>query len=138
MACIAHRSLLYGYGCCTDLTEVPGAGNTRVNTRPRGTSSIGSGGFHPTFAWHVLTGSTCQGQYAAVWAISTITTEAINREPQRVTTGATAVLTATDHRTAYPGGGASNKIMAVASPILTPARSPNATTSKRSDRKHKE
>ena len=35
-----HRSSLYGYGCCTELTKVPGTGNTRVNTRPRGRSSI--------------------------------------------------------------------------------------------------
>ena len=29
-----HRSSLYGLGCYTELTEVPGTGNTRVNTRP--------------------------------------------------------------------------------------------------------
>ena len=62
-------------------------------------------------------------QTVAVWALSTTTTEAIQREPQRVSTGATAALTATDHSTAYPGGGASKKIMGVASPILPPARS---------------
>ena len=60
-------------------------------------------------AWHVLTGSTSPRQSAAVLALSTITTEAINREPQQVATGATAALTATDHSTAYPGGGASKK-----------------------------
>ena len=27
-----HRSYLYGYGCCTELTEVLGTGYTRVNT----------------------------------------------------------------------------------------------------------
>ena len=43
-----HRNSLYGYGCCTELTEVPGTGNTQANTRPRGRSSIGSGAFHPT------------------------------------------------------------------------------------------
>ena len=26
----------YGYGCCTELTEVLGTGNTRVNTRFKG------------------------------------------------------------------------------------------------------
>ena len=61
----------------------------------------------------------------AVWPLSTTTTEAINRAPQRVATGATAALTATDHSTAYPGGGASKKNMAVASPILPPTRSAN-------------
>ena len=47
-------------------------------------------------AWHVLTGPTSPRQSAvAVRAISTTTTEAINREPQRVANGATAALTAT-------------------------------------------
>ena len=66
---------------------------------------------------------TSPRQPVAVWALSTTTTEAINREPRRVATGATAALTATDHSTTYPGGGASKKIMVVASPILPPARS---------------
>ena len=35
------------------------------------------------------------------------TTDAINREPLRMATGAPAVPTPTDHSTAYPGGGAS-------------------------------
>ena len=74
-------------------------------------------------AWHVLTGPTSLWQSVAVWALSTITTEAINREPHRVATGATAALTATDHSTAYPGGGASKKNMAVSISILPPARS---------------
>ena len=56
-------------------------------------------------------------------SLLTTTTEAINREPQRVATGATAALMATDHSAAYHGGGASNKIMAVASPIQPPGRS---------------
>ena len=76
-------------------------------------------------AWHVLTGSTSPSQSVAVWELSTITTEAINREHQRVATGATATITATDHSTTNPGGGASKNIMAVASPILLPSRSAN-------------
>ena len=42
---ISHKTLrtsLYGYKCCTEHTDVQGAGNTRVNTRPRGRSSIWS------------------------------------------------------------------------------------------------
>ena len=74
-------------------------------------------------AWHVLTRPTSPRQSVAVWALSVTTTEAINREPQRVAVGATAALTATDHSTAYPGRGASKKNMAVASPISPPARS---------------
>ena len=58
---------------------------------------------------------TSPRQSVDVWALSTTTTEAINREPQRVATGTTAALTAagycsvTDHSAAYPGGGASKK-----------------------------
>ena len=57
---------------------------------------------------------------------------AINREPQRVPTGATAALTSTmlllllfcktDHTIAHPGCGASTKRIAVASPIFPVAR----------------
>ena len=54
---------------------------------------------------------------------SATTNEAINREPQQVATGATAALTVTDNSTAYSGGDASKEYMAVASPILPPARS---------------
>lgn len=35
----------------------------------------------------------------------TVTTEAIHREPERMTTGATAAPTPIDQTTAYPGGG---------------------------------
>ena len=73
--------------------------------------------------WHVPTGPTSPRQSIAVWALSTITNEAINRELQRVATGATAAPTDTDHSTAYPGGGSSNKIMAVASTTFPRARS---------------
>ena len=72
---------------------------------------------------HVLTEPTSPSRSVALWAVSTITTEAINRESQRVATGATAAFTATDHSTAYPGGGASKNIMSVARPISPPARS---------------
>ena len=73
--------------------------------------------------WHVPTGPTSPRQSIAVWALSTTTNEAINRELQRVATGATAAPTDTDHSTAYPGGGSSNKIMAVASTTFPRARS---------------
>ena len=43
-----HRSFFHRYGCCIELTEIPGTGITLVNTRPRGRSPIWSGGFHPT------------------------------------------------------------------------------------------
>ena len=33
---ITSRSFGYGYECPTELTEVPGMGNTRVNARPLG------------------------------------------------------------------------------------------------------
>ena len=51
------------------------------------------------------------------------TTEAIKREPQREATGTTAAPRPTDKNIAYPGGGASNKIIVVASPMFQPARS---------------
>ena len=90
-------------------------------------NSIGSNRFAvgelSKFAWHLPTASTSPRQSIAVWALSTIPNEAINREPQRVATGATAAPTDTDHSTAYPGGGSSKKIMAVASTIFPPARS---------------
>ena len=59
----------------------------------------------------------------AVWVLSTTPNKAINREPRRVATGATAAPTDTDHSTACPGGGSSKKIMAVARTIVPPARS---------------
>ena len=54
---------------------------------------------------------------------SMTTTEAIKREPQREATGTTAAPRPTDKNIAYPGGGASNKIIVVASPMFQPARS---------------
>ena len=59
-----------------------------------------------------------------IWIIDKTTLlprEAINRKTQWVATGATAALTAIlryDHTIAYPGCGASNQIMVVASPYL--------------------
>ena len=50
-----------------------------------------------------------RGNPSAVWALSTITTDAINRKPPRMATGAPAAPTPTDHSTANPGGGASKK-----------------------------
>ena len=76
-------------------------------------NSIGSNRFEvgelSNFARHVPTGPTSPRQSIAVWALSTIPNEAINREPQRVATGATAAPTDTDHSTAYPGGSSSKK-----------------------------
>ena len=46
-------------------------------------------------AWHVLMPTSPRQSVVDVWALSTTTTEAINREPQRAATGATAALTAT-------------------------------------------
>ena len=80
-------------------------------------------------ACHVLTGPTSTRQSVAVWALSMITTEATNREPQRVVTGATAAITATDHITAYPGGGASKKNHDGRKPIFaTRLRQPSEAT----------
>ena len=67
----------------------------------------------------------------------TTTNEAINREPQRVATGATAAPTDTDHSRAYPGGGSSKKIMAVASTIFPPARSAKRDENQAIDPKHR-
>ena len=68
-------------------------------------------------------GQRRRGNPKAVWALSTTTTEATNREPQRVVTGATAALTTSVHSTAFAGGGASKHIMAVARPTESPTRS---------------
>ena len=64
--------------------------------------------------------------------------EAINREPQRMTTGVPAAPTLTDHSTAFPGGGASIKFMAVASPTFQPSRSPKQHENRGIDPKHED
>ena len=62
----------------------------------------------------------------ALFLIASMTTsESIKRKPQPEATEATAVPRPTGHSTAYAGGGASKKIMAVASPIFQAARSVN-------------
>ena len=132
----SYRSSGYGYECRTELTEVVCTGidvvqtsqKFRVRIIPEEIYAFGEAVRFEVensiqFAWHVLTGPTSPRQSAPVWALSAITTEAINRARQRVATGATAALTATDHSTAHPSGGASKKIMTVASTILPPARS---------------
>ena len=48
------------------------------------------------------------------------TTETITPEPQREATGTAAPRTPTGHSTAYPGGGASETIMAAVVPTLQP------------------
>ena len=65
---------------------------------------------------------------SAVWALSTIAIDAINLEPLRTATGAPAASRPTDHITAYPGGGASKKIMAVAIALFQQHDRPNSTT----------
>ena len=87
-------------------------------------------------AWHVPTGTTSPRQSVAVWALST-TNEAINREPQRVATGATAAPTDTDDSTAYPGGRSSKQIMVVASTTFPPARSAKRDENQAIDPKHR-
>ena len=74
--------------------------------------------------WHVHTGPTPPSIPSAVWALSTTTSDAINREPLRMAIVAPAALTPTDHSTAYPGGGASKKNMAVAIAFFQTAREP--------------
>ena len=60
----------------------------------------------------------------ALFLIASMTTsESIKRKPQPEATEATAVPRPTGHSTAYAGGGASKKIMAVASPFFQPVRS---------------
>ena len=71
-------------------------------------------------------------QSIAVWALSTTPNEAINREPQRVTTGATTAPTDTDHSTAYPGGGSSNKSWLSQVQFFHQLDRPSATRTKRS------
>ena len=75
--------------------------------------------------------------HIAVWALLTTPNEAINREPHRVATGATAAPTDTDHSTACPVGGSSKKIMAVAIIIFPPARSAKRHESQGIDPKHR-
>ena len=67
-----HRSHLYRLGRCTELIEVPGTGNTRENTRPRGRSRFEVEVFIQ-LAWHVLTGLTSPRQSVAVRTLSTTT-----------------------------------------------------------------
>ena len=91
-------------------------------------NSIGSNRFEAgevriQLARHVPTGPIPPRQSIALWALSTIPNEAINRAPLRVATGATAAPTNTDHSTACPGVGSSKQIMAVARTIFPPARS---------------
>ena len=61
------------------------------------------------------------------------TTEGIACEAQREATGTTAAPTPTDHGTAYPSGGASKTIKAVAIPSFQPGRSAK-TARERMDR----
>ena len=100
-----------------------------TSSNPIGSNRVEVGEFIQ-LTWHVPTGPTSPRQSIAVWALSTTNNEAINREPQRVATGATAAPTAIDHRTAYPGGGSSKKVMAIASTIFHDR--PSATRTKRS------
>ena len=65
-------------------------------------------------------------RWSLVRSLATLvaTIEALKREPQlEELTGAIATPTPTAHRTSYLGGGASDIIMAAASPMFRPARS---------------
>ena len=83
-------------------------------------------------AWHVPTGSTSPRQSIALWALSTIPNEVINRGPQRVVAGATAAPTDTFHSTAYPDGGSSNKSWRSQAQFSHQLDRPSATRAKRS------
>ena len=54
----SYRSSGYGYECRTNLTEVPGTGNTRVNTRQRVRFEVKD---FIQLAWHVLLGQRPRG-----------------------------------------------------------------------------
>ena len=77
-------------------------------------------------------GQRPRGNPSAVRVLSKTKIEAINREPQRVATGATAAPTPTNHSTAYPGGGTSKEIMAVESQFFNQLDRPNPTRTERS------
>ena len=82
-------------------------------------------------------GQRPRGNPSAVWALSTTTTDAIDREPLRMATGAPSAPTTTDHITSYPGGGASKKKTAVAIAIFQTARSPKQHENRGVDPKHR-
>ena len=80
-------------------------------------------GVDPTRGGMSTVGQRPQDNLAPFSIVSLSTTKAIKRETQRDDTGATAAPTPTNHSTAYPGGGASQQKMAVASLVFQPARS---------------
>ena len=116
----SYRRSGYVYECRTELTEVLCTGidvvqnsqKFRVRVIPGHIHALGGGVRLEVedliqLAWCVHTGQTSSSKsVTAVWALSMITTAAINREPQQLATRATAALTATNRGTAYPGGGA--------------------------------
>ena len=93
--------------------------------------SIRSGGVIQ-LARHVPTGPSSPRQSIAVWALSTIPNEAINREPQRAATGATAAPTDTDHSTACPAVAPQKKSWRSQAQFSHQLDRPGATRNKRS------
>ena len=71
-------------------------------------------------------------------AASVTTIEVITRETQREVTGAIAAPTSTDHGTSYPGGGASKKIMAAASPFFALLDRPTITKNEQTSKKNED
>ena len=70
----------------TELTEVPGTGNTRVNAHPMAGSSIQAGGLNSTCMAFSLKANV-PGAISRFWGNYELSTkpaprEAINREPQ--------------------------------------------------------
>ena len=82
-------------------------------------------------------GQRPRGNPSVVGALSTTTTDAVNREPQRMATEAPSAPTPADHSTAYPSGGASQQIMADAIAIFQTARSPEQHENRRIDPKRR-
>ena len=75
----------------------------------------------------------CLGRFLAT---SVTTMEVIKREPQTEVTGAIVEPTPTNHRTSYPGGGASKVIRAAPMPFFRPARSANNPESRANERNY--
>ena len=95
----------------------------------KSTSNLGVG---PTWGGMFTVGQ-CPPDLMALYLIAPMTTtEAIKHEPQREATEATAAPTPTDHSTAYPGGGASKKIMADTSQLFNQLDRADSTRTKRS------
>ena len=78
-------------------------------------------GVDPTWGGLLTVVQRSKGILAVLLIPSMTTTETINREIQREVAEARPAPTTTHHSTAYPGGGASERIMAVSSAVFQPA-----------------